>query len=74
MYKNLIIDINNLWARAFYVCKKETQRMPDLINKTIQHSMKMIFSLQSKYCDDGIVWLLADNPTSKLIMRKELSD
>ena len=74
MYKNLIIDVNNLWARAFYVCKKETQRMPDLINKTIQHSMKMIFSLQSKYCDDGIVWLLADNPTSKLIMRKELSD
>lgn len=74
MYKNLIIDVNNLWARAFHICKKETQRFPDLINKTIHFSMKMIFTLQKKYCDEGIVWFLADNPTSKLTMRKELSD
>lgn len=73
-YDNLIIDCNNLWARAFYVCKQQTQKMPDVINTTIQHSIKMLMKLRKDFLvDDGKIWVLADNPTSRLVMRKELS-
>lgn len=73
-YDNLIIDCNNLWARAFYVCKQQTQKMPDVINKTIQLSIKMILKLRKDFLiDNGKIWVLADNPTSRLVMRKELS-
>ena len=70
----MLIDCNNLWARAFYVCKKKTQKMPDVINETIQLSLKMILKLEAdRLKDNGTIWVLADNPTSKLVMRKELS-
>ena len=73
-YNNLIIDCNNLYARAFYVCKQKTQKMPDVINQTIQLSLKMILNLQHKFLEgDGSIYVLADNPTSKITMRKELS-
>jgi len=73
-YNNLIIDCNNLYARAFYVCKQKTHKLPDVINQTIQLSLKMILNLQNKFLEeDGFIYVLADNPTSKITMRKELS-
>jgi len=71
-YDVLIIDTNNFYARAFDVCKKSTKGI-SIINQTIQLTFEMILKLKREFLDDnGIIYCLADNPTSKIKVRKQL--
>ena len=74
-YDNLIVDVNNLFARAFAVAKKdEGQSSQEILHRSVLISTKIVFSLMSRYCqNNSTVYLLADNPTSKASMRKKIS-
>lgn len=75
MHDYLIIDTNNLYARAYYVAKKDLIKSQEVINATVLLTLKMILNLKKEYLSDsGIVYVLADNPTSKLSLRKKLDD
>lgn len=76
-YNNLIIDVNEFYKSAFSViCKNNANEAQDfIINKTIQLCFQMILKVKSNYLiDDGFVYVLADNPTSKLSIRKKLDE
>jgi 5'-3' exonuclease len=71
-YDRLIIDTNNLYARAFDVCRKNKDDS-NPVNQAIQLSMRMIMKLKKNYLEDnGIIYCLADNPTSKIQVRKQV--
>jgi 5'-3' exonuclease len=73
LYDSLIIDTNNLYARAFGVTNKKKELSASLINQTIQLSFKMLLNLKKEFLnDDGKIYLLADNPTSKSSIRKSI--
>lgn len=75
MYDNLIIDTNNLFARAYFVCNKEKIKQQDILNHAVLLCANMIISLKNEYLlETGTIYLLADNPVSKTVMRKKLDD
>lgn len=77
MYRNLIIDTNEFYKRAFEVtCRlNPTLTSNIIINKTIYLTTQMILNCKKKFLqENGLVWVLADNPTSKLTIRKALDE
>lgn len=76
-YDNLIIDANEFYKSAFSViCKNNTNDAQDIIiNKTIHLCFLMILKTKSSYLKDGgLIYVLADNPTSKVVIRKKLDE
>lgn len=72
-YHNIMIDTNELYSRSFGIKKKEFESTKDLINETIKLTVQQILNIKEKYLlDNGTMWILADNPTSKKIIRKQL--
>lgn len=72
-YDTLIIDTNNLYARAYGVVNKKKIFVTSKICETIQLAFKMILNLKKNYLNDsGTIYLLADNPTSKTSVRKKI--
>lgn len=72
-YDNIIIDTNDYYHRSFAIKKDEFESSKDLINATIVLTVQQILNIKEKYLkENGIVWVLADNPTSKKVIRKQL--
>jgi 5'-3' exonuclease len=72
-YNKILIDTNNIFARAFGVVSKEETKAQVALNKAILLSANMILSLKREYLvDNGIIYLLADNPTTKRVIRKNI--
>lgn len=75
MYNNLIIDTNEFYKRAFSIASKKNNDQPAdvVINLTIHLTFCMILKCKREYlADDGKVWILSDNPTSKIQVRKTI--
>lgn len=71
-YNKIIVDSNNIFARAYGVIDK-TLSSQDALNSAIHLATKMILKIKEEYLlEDGVCYLLADNPTSKLSMRKNI--
>lgn len=72
-YRNLIIDLNNIYHKSFGILSKDILVGKELLNKTIQLTLKQIFNLKKNYlAENGTCYVIADNPTSKKVIRKEL--
>lgn len=72
-YNNIIIDTNDYYHRAFNIKKKEFESSKDLINATIVLTVQQIVNIKNQYLEEnGTMWILADNPTSKKVIRKQL--
>jgi len=72
-YNNILIDTNEYYHRSFNIMKKEFTSSKELINETIKLTVQQILNIKEKYLEDvGIMWILADNPTSKKVIRKQL--
>ena len=74
-YHNIIIDVNEFYKSAFAViCKNnKDDSQESIINKTIHLTFLMILKCKNQYLDtEGLVYVLADNPTSKISTRKKL--
>jgi len=75
MYNNLIIDTNEFYKRAFdVICKKNQDKPADvLISMTIHLTLQMILKCKREHLlDNGLIWILSDNPTSKITIRKNI--
>jgi len=76
-YNNLVIDTNQYYKAAFSIIVKQnpTDAQDMIINKTIHLTLLMILKVKNSYLsDDGKIYVLADNPTSKNNMRKLISN
>lgn len=66
MYNKIIIDTNDLFKRCFSVIDTVNKTSKEIINEAVFRTVSMIISLKKKYLtNNGIVWVLADNATSK---------
>jgi 5'-3' exonuclease len=73
MYNNIIIDANEFYKRAFAISCKTNVQQEICINNTIQLTFSMILKVKNNYLsENGNIYVLADNPTSKKIIRKKL--
>lgn len=72
-YNNILIDLSELYHRSFSIKRKEITDGRRLLNETIQLTVKQILNIRKQYlADEGLIWILKDNPTSKLRNRKLL--
>ncbi len=71
MYKNIVVDTNDLYHRSFWVKSKEPSK--DILNETLKLTVQQILNIKAKYLSEkGRMWILSDNPVSKKRIRKQL--
>lgn len=74
-YKNIIIDSSNLFWRHFSALNKGQDESPAVFANTIKQSLNGIKKIVADYgYENSKVYLLFDNPDSKVNERKIISD
>lgn len=72
-YDNILIDLCDYYHRSFAIKQKEISDGRTLLNETVILTIKQVLNLKKNYLEDnGILWVLLDNPLSKKINRKLL--
>ncbi|OQA15560.1 MAG: hypothetical protein BWY64_02837 [bacterium ADurb.Bin363] len=75
-YRHILIDLNNLFWRNVCVCGKaciEDEDLSSMYSEAVQATLNKIKSLKNDYgYQDSFVYLLKDNPFSKIDERKSI--
>jgi len=82
IYKHIIIDVNNLFYRFYSVEKSKNSKLKlfnlkenNIYFKTLISILKHIERIESQYLtDNGYMYFLFDNPTSRDNIRKEIDE
>lgn len=72
-YNNILIDLCDYYHRSFAIKQKEISDGRTLLNETVILTIKQVLNLKKNYLEDnGTLWVLVDNPTSKIRNRRQL--